>query len=250
MILILLCLFVLILFIQDVTPCVCSLSQRQRCHGLSSYNELLHTFYCLRVCDYKNAAEHVNNLDNSMKTEQQQMQHMRELYKELDALNQSLSRSGLQPRDKLALSEKQVKLQEQIRHATLTNANGSSIQISENKLDLAPPPLNGEWLPRNAVYALLDLMVATLGRPKGLFKECCKRIESGMLIVQGLFLCLFCWTSFILTQFILLLAWVVFFRRVICSFSTIDILHFDSCYCFYFFFIFIDYRRYMHFKTL
>lgn len=120
------------------------------------------------------------------------MQHMRELYKELDALNQSLSRSGLQPRDKLALSEKQVKLQEQIRHATLTNANGSSIQISENKLDLAPPPLNGEWLPRNAVYALLDLMVATLGRPKGLFKECCKRIESGMLIVQGLFLCLFC----------------------------------------------------------
>lgn len=54
-----------------------------------------------------------------------------------------------------------------------------------DKLQLAPPPIDGEWLPKSAVYALVDLIVVVFGRPKGLFKECAKRIQSGMHIIQG-----------------------------------------------------------------
>lgn len=164
--------------------------QRPQCLGLFFYNELLHVFYCLRICDYKNAAQHIDRLDASMKNELQQMQ---ELKGELETVNQSLSRSDLHPRDRLALSEKQSQLQEQLRtmagKGLPAPAYSDSVkQAWGERLELAPFPMNGEWLPRNAVYALVDLMVATLGRPKGLFKECSKRIESGMLIVQGKFL--------------------------------------------------------------
>lgn len=118
---------------------------------------------------------------------------MQELREELEALNHSLSRSDLHPRDKLALSEKQSQLQEQLRimagqGSAAPTYSGNVKQSWGERLELAPSPINGEWLPRNAVYALVDLMVATLGRPKGLFKECSKRIQSGMLIVQGKFL--------------------------------------------------------------
>jgi len=53
-----------------------------------------------------------------------------------------------------------------------------------DKLELAPPPIDGEWLPKSAVYALVELMVVIFGRPKGLFKECRKRIESGLQTIQ------------------------------------------------------------------
>ncbi|KAK4785505.1 hypothetical protein SAY86_002194 [Trapa natans] len=160
--------------------------KRSQCIGLFFYNELLHVFYCLRICDYKNAAQHIDRLDASMKNELQQMQELKE---ELEAVNQSLARSDLHPRDRMALSEKQSQLQERLRTAggrgQSTSAYSESVKQSwGERLELAPFPMNGEWLPRNAVNALVDLMVATLGRPKGLFKECSKRIESGMLIVQ------------------------------------------------------------------
>ncbi|KAK9279503.1 hypothetical protein L1049_013182 [Liquidambar formosana] len=54
----------------------------------------------------------------------------------------------------------------------------------EDRLELAPPPIDGEWLPKSAVYALVDLMVVVVGRPKGLFKECGKRIQSGLQAIQ------------------------------------------------------------------
>lgn len=56
---------------------------------------------------------------------------------------------------------------------------------SADKLELAPFPIDGEWLPRSAVYALVDLSVVIFGRPKGLFKECGKRIQSGIEAIQG-----------------------------------------------------------------
>ncbi|KAK6912324.1 Chromatid cohesion factor MAU2 [Dillenia turbinata] len=61
---------------------------------------------------------------------------------------------------------------------------GIDRQAWRDKLDLAPPPIDGEWLPRAAVYVLVDLMVVIFGRPKGLFKECGKRIQSGLQSVQ------------------------------------------------------------------
>ncbi|KAI4384381.1 hypothetical protein MLD38_002546 [Melastoma candidum] len=43
--------------------------------------------------------------------------------------------------------------------------------------------MDGELLPRGAVDALIDLMVVHIGRPKGLFKDCNKRIVAGMTTV-------------------------------------------------------------------
>ncbi|XP_061347513.1 sister chromatid cohesion protein SCC4 isoform X2 [Gastrolobium bilobum] len=168
--------------------------KRRHCPGLHFYNELLHIFYRMRLCDYKNAVPHVDNLDAAVKADMQQTQHMQELVKELNALDQSLSRSDLHYRDRVALSEKQAMVQEQLR-----NMNGlGSIGLESlepvhfgnvrralgDKLLLAPPPIDGEWLPKGAVYALVDLIFVIFGRPRGLFKECGKRIQSGMHIIQ------------------------------------------------------------------
>ncbi|XP_048139998.1 sister chromatid cohesion protein SCC4 isoform X2 [Rhodamnia argentea] len=145
-----------------------------------------------RACDYKGAAEHAERLDNAMKADLQMTQNIRELTRELDALDQRLSQPDLHSRDISALSKKQAQLQEQLKSMTSVNSSGplepdqyvNIKQLWGDKLELAPSPMNGEWLPRSAVYALVDLMVVVSGRPKGLFKECSKRIKSGMRIVQ------------------------------------------------------------------
>ncbi|CAJ1970797.1 unnamed protein product [Sphenostylis stenocarpa] len=170
------------------------LDKRRQCPGLLFYNELLHIFYRLRLCDYKNAAPHVDNLDAAMKFDMQQTQHIQELVKELNVLDQSLSRSDLHYRDRTALSKKQTMIQEQLSSMTgLTSIGQESLQpvyfgnvrrTIGDKLQLAPPPIDGEWLPKSAVYALVDLIVVVFGRPKGLFKECAKRIQSGMRLIQ------------------------------------------------------------------
>ncbi|XP_027333798.1 sister chromatid cohesion protein SCC4 isoform X2 [Abrus precatorius] len=168
--------------------------KRRQCPGLLFYNELLHIFYRLRLCDYKNAAPHVDNLDAAMKADMQRTQHIQELVKELNALDQSLSRSDLHYRDRVALSEKQTMIQEQLKNMNgLSSIGRESLQpvyfgnvrrAIGDKLQLAPPPIDGEWLPKSAVYALVDLIVVIFGRPKGLFKECAKRIQSGMRVIQ------------------------------------------------------------------
>lgn len=194
--------------------------QRQQCPGLLFYNELLHIFYRLRLCDYKNAAPHVDNLDAAMKADMQQTQHLQDLVKELSALDQSLSRSDLHYRDRVALSEKQAMIQEQLRNMSGFSSIGRESlepvyfgnvrRKLGDKLQLAPPPIDGEWLPKNAVYALVDLMAVLFGRPKGLFKECGKRIQSGMRIIQGcsatIFVCL-CNFSFLFWLCYQVIAW-------------------------------------------
>lgn len=133
-----------------------------------------------------------------MKADMQQTRHIQDLTKELNSLGQSLSRSDLHYRDRSALSEKQTQLQERLRSMTNLSSTGNHYLeptyfgnvrgTSEDKLEMAPPPIDGEWLPKSAVYALVDLMVVIIGRPKGLFKECGKRIQSGMHTIQGLVL--------------------------------------------------------------
>lgn len=152
-------------------------------------------FYLLRICDYKTATQRLDKLDAAMKSDLQRMQHTRDLASELDALNQTLSRSDLNYKDRSALAEKQSKLEEQLSNyrgetstgkAPLEPAYFGNVKRAwTDKLELAPPPIDGEWLPKSAVYALVDLMVVVFNRPKGLFKECQKRIESGVLIIQG-----------------------------------------------------------------
>ncbi|KAI8574138.1 hypothetical protein RHMOL_Rhmol01G0331200 [Rhododendron molle] len=143
----------------------------------------------------KDAAQHVETLDAAMKADMQQMQHVQELTKELNALNLSLSRSDLQYKERSALSKKQAQLEEQLNNITgHSSAGKESLEPAYfgnvkrawgDKLELAPPPIDGEWLPKSAVYALVELMVVIFGRPKGLFKECGKRIQSGLQTIQG-----------------------------------------------------------------
>ncbi|XP_057961584.1 sister chromatid cohesion protein SCC4 isoform X2 [Malania oleifera] len=142
----------------------------------------------------KNAAQHVDKLDAAMKADLQQVRHIQDLTKELNAINESLSRSDLRYRERSALSEKQAQLQEKLKNVTGLSSTGKEYLESSyfgnirrawgDKIELAPPPIDGEWLPRSAVNALVDLMVVIVGRPKGLFKECAKRIQSGLHTTQ------------------------------------------------------------------
>ena len=136
-----------------------------------------------------------------MKADLQQTQYIEDLTKEMNALNQSLSRSDLHYKDRLALTEKHAQVRSQLRSMTEpTSVSKESLEPgqfgnmrrkSRDKLELAPYPIDGEWLPKSAVYALVDLMVVIFSRPKGLFKECAKRIQSGMLTIQGKYFLMF-----------------------------------------------------------
>lgn len=175
-----------------LSPCI---QKKQHCLGLLFYHELLQLFYLLRICDYKTAAQRIDKLDAAMKSDLQRMQHIRDLTNELNALNQSLSRSDLNYKDRSALAEKQTKLEEQLSNYTGVSSTGKTPlepayfgnvkRAWADKLELAPPPIDGEWLPKSAVYALVDLMVVVFSRPKGLFKECQKRTQSGLQIIEG-----------------------------------------------------------------
>ncbi|EEF29458.1 conserved hypothetical protein [Ricinus communis] len=168
--------------------------RREQCLGLMFYNELLHIFYQLRICDYKNATQHVDKLDAAMKADLQKMREIQRLNNELNALNQSLSRSDLPNRDRSLLSSKYGQIQQQLTNMTKSTSFseqslesayfGNARGPSQDKLVLAPPPIDGEWLPKSAVYALVDLMMVIFARPRGLFKECAKRIQSGMQTIQ------------------------------------------------------------------
>lgn len=172
--------------------------KREQCLGLLFYNELLHIFYQLRICDFKNATQHVDKLDAVMKADLQKMREIQRLNNELNALNQSLSRPDLPNRDRSLLSLKHSQIQQKLtsmsksssfpEHSLEPAYFGNSRRASEDKLVLAPPPMDGEWLPKSAVYALVDLMSVIFGRPRGNFKECTKRIQSGMQTIQGWFL--------------------------------------------------------------
>ncbi|KAJ0007480.1 hypothetical protein Pint_30700 [Pistacia integerrima] len=175
-------------------------NRRGQCLGLLFYNELLHIFYRLRICDYKNASQHVDKLDTAMKADLQKVREVEQLVSELDALNQSLSRPDLPSGERSALSGRQGQLQRRLRSVTessfVTGKDtlepaffGNARRAWGDKLMLAPAPIDGEWLPKSAVYALVDLMVVILGRPKGLFKECAKRIQSGMHTILGYMHC-------------------------------------------------------------
>ncbi|XWS71964.1 hypothetical protein CRYUN_Cryun03dG0183700 [Craigia yunnanensis] len=175
--------------------------RRAHCLGLLFYSELLHIFYRLRISDYKNAVKHVDKLDAAVKQDSHNMFQLHQFTLELNALNQSLSRSDLPSRERSALSARKARIQGQLTHITTTNTTttsfasagndsleptyfGNTRRALQDKLLLAAPPINGEWLPKSAVYALVDLMVIIFGRPKGNFKECDKRIQSGIHIIE------------------------------------------------------------------
>lgn len=130
-----------------------------------------------------------------MKTDLQKVQHARELTKELDIVNDGLSQADLPHRDWATLSSRRIQLEVEISNLIGPGSMGQEVlepayfgnvkRELGDKLELAPHPIDGEWLPKSAVYALVDLMVVIFGRPKGLFKDCAKRIQSGLNTIQG-----------------------------------------------------------------
>ncbi|MFS7987186.1 putative tetratricopeptide-like helical domain superfamily, chromatid cohesion factor MAU2 [Helianthus anomalus] len=169
--------------------------RREQCVGLFFYNELLHIFYLLRICDYKNAGQHVDKLDAAMKTDLEKVQHARELIEELNIVNEGVSQSDLPHRDRATLSSRRIQLEVEISNLLGPGFMGQDVlepayfgnvkRDLGDKLELAPHPIDGEWLPKSAVYALVDLMVVIFGRPKGLFKDCAKRIQSGLNTIKA-----------------------------------------------------------------
>ncbi|KAM7257502.1 hypothetical protein ACFE04_013243 [Oxalis oulophora] len=165
------------------------------CLGLLFYNELLHVFYRLRICDYKNAAPHVDRLDAAMKAGMLKMQEKQQITNELDTVNKNLSRPNLPSRERTTLSSRYTRLQERLQSIDPSTSNGrESLEAAyfgntkralTDKLVLAPPPIDGEWLPKSAVYALVDLMVIVLGRPKGQFRDCTKRFHTGVNLIKA-----------------------------------------------------------------
>lgn len=157
---------------------------------------MLHVFYRLRLCDYKNAQHHVDRLDQAMNAHSHKMQEIQQLLDELNSLNHSLAHYDLPSRERSALSARQSQLQDRLNtlspFSTSNTDNslepaffGNTDRCWTERLLLSPSPIDGEWLPKSAIYALVHLMVVISGRPKGLFKECSKRIESGLQIIQG-----------------------------------------------------------------
>ncbi|TVU13731.1 hypothetical protein EJB05_37155, partial [Eragrostis curvula] len=157
--------------------------QKDHWMGLFFYMELLHTFYLLRICDYRSASQRVERLDMAMKNEMQRGQHIQEFAKELSTVEKTLGQPGLKERERSALAHKQRQLKAQLRSLCGYDSLNDVLDYGD-KLLLAPPPMNGEWLPRTAVFVLVDLMVVMVGRPKGIFKECGKRIESGIQLIH------------------------------------------------------------------
>lgn len=61
----------------------------------------------------------------------------------------------------------------------------ATLQGDPSKLQLGPAPLDEEWIPKAAVLVLVDLMSVVCSRPKGTFKDCTIRINSGLDRVNG-----------------------------------------------------------------
>lgn len=155
---------------------------------------MLHVFYRLRLCDYKNAQHHVDRLDQAMNAHSHKMEEIQQLLDELTSLNHSLSRYDLPSRERSALSARQSQLQDRVNALSPSSTTDNSLEPAyfgsadrsrTERLLLSPSPIDGEWLPKSAINALVHLMVVISGRPKGLFKECSKRIETGMQIIEG-----------------------------------------------------------------
>lgn len=157
--------------------------QKEHWVGLFFYTELLQTFYLLRVCDYKAASKHVERLDTAVKNEMERGRRIKELGTELSAVEGTLAQTMLKERERVALAHKQGQLRAQLQALCGYDTLNDVLDYGD-KLLLAPPPMHGEWLPRTAVFVLVDLMVVMVSRPKGIFKECGKRIHSGLQLIH------------------------------------------------------------------
>ncbi|CAM6075414.1 unnamed protein product [Sphagnum tenellum] len=169
--------------------------------GLHVYKELLHTFYLLRACEYKEAQAHVAALDAALSEGEQEVRQeeplntsqqpdsaaqIQELQHQLEWLRNELQLPGV-PQQRASdlhyhygiVQQKLVHLQQQSR-VKAEELDRLGALNKADKLPLGPAPLDEEWLPKAAVMILVDLMVVICSRPKGMFKDCSIRINAGI----------------------------------------------------------------------
>ncbi|KAF6153106.1 hypothetical protein GIB67_034828 [Kingdonia uniflora] len=115
------------------------------------------------ICDYKNAKQHDYKLVAAVKSDLEKRKGIQDLTTELNSINQSLSQSDLKNNERSALSTKQTQIQEHLKTVACTESLESSYfgnvrEIWGDKLELAPAPIDEEWLPKADIYALVDLV--------------------------------------------------------------------------------------------
>ncbi|BBN09929.1 MAternally affected uncoordination [Marchantia polymorpha subsp. ruderalis] len=159
--------------------------QRHVCKGLYVYKLLLQAFFSLRTCDYKEATYHVASLDTALADDTEPPTPTSEQYylqQQLNYLEEQMKQASLSPVVLSDLHDQYLMVQRQLNQcAQQRQYKANQLGLSEvGKLPLGPAPLDEEWLPRGAVLVLVDLLGALCLRPKGMFKECSKRIDSGL----------------------------------------------------------------------
>nr|GEZ19513.1 hypothetical protein [Tanacetum cinerariifolium] len=107
-----------------------------------------------------------------MKTDLQKMQHARELTKELDIVNEGLSQTDLPYKDRATLNSRQTQLEKIISNSIGSNSVGQEVLEPayfgnvkgelRDKLELAPPPIDGEWLPKSVLMVQQRWICSTL----------------------------------------------------------------------------------------
>ncbi|KAL2632427.1 hypothetical protein R1flu_017113 [Riccia fluitans] len=172
---------------QNMSRCeslwnVIPVDQRQACKGLYVYKLLLQTVFSLRICDYKEATYHLGSLDAALAdngepaipNEQQNLQQ------QLNYVEEQMKHASMSPGMLSDLRRQYQAVQCQL-DLSIQQSRGNQLGLTNSgRLPLGPAPLDEEWLPKGAVLALVDLLGAMCMRPKGMYKQCSKRIESGL----------------------------------------------------------------------
>ncbi|KAL3695207.1 hypothetical protein R1sor_009283 [Riccia sorocarpa] len=157
--------------------------QRQACKGLYVYKLLLQVVFSLRTCDYKEATYHLGSLDTALADNGPAIQdEQHQLQQQLNYMEEQMKQASMSHGMLLDLRRQYQAIQRQIASSVQQGQSGENQLGSTNigRLPLGPAPLDEEWLPKGAVLALVDLLGAMCMRPKGMFKQCSKRIESGL----------------------------------------------------------------------
>lgn len=144
------------------------------------YKELLHAFHLLRICEYKDATSRVSGLEvavaRAIEEEQQGGDGPQwQLMQELSVVREELSKPYYCHARKMELLERQRSLQVQLEEHGGVEVLGLRHAMLETK---------AYWLPSGIMRALVNLVSISCLRPKGLFKECMKLLQAGLVLVE------------------------------------------------------------------
>lgn len=162
--------------------------------GLHVYKELLYIFFLLRACEYKEVQDRVTDLDTTLRELEQAVSVQQpvfdplvyqELQNQFEWLIKELQLPGASSQRTADLQYHYGLIQQRLFQYEQLKYHVATLQGDPSKLQLGPAPLDEEWIPKAAVLVLVDLMSVVCSRPKGTFKDCTIRINSGLDRVNG-----------------------------------------------------------------